>query len=576
MMRGRPDFAFGPRAIRLGRSRLRPGSSPRPRRPRPTRRGVVLLAVVVVVAVVLLVVAGMQGQATRTRASATTDARRVQQRLAAWAAVQAIMRDLAGERDVLLEGGDPAQPPETFDLWDDAGDVWVARVLPIGPGGARLAPEAARLDLGRITAADLVATGLVDASAADAVLAARGFVRPGAGASIIPAELAAARGVDPELVLGPLDELRIRGAASGDDGDLADRVRARLAGDAGVETLESLLTVHAIEPALQRDGVARIVLQRPWPDGLTERLDERFESGIGRLVESLVSEGLDLSNDGTLVRQLNEAGVEPPEWAPYLDALTTDPSPDHLGRLDINRAPVEALVTLPGIDEDAARLIVDTRASLGDDERWTPAWLVTQDIVSAEAYVAIHDRITTRSFTWRVRVAAGRRVAGADDDAPLRDVTVLEAVIDLGAPEPRIAELRDVSDLQLAAELLFELDAAGVRGDEAPADESGATAFGEGDDDEAGFGDEDFSPDPASAEGPPDLPDFRSEAERDPGDLPGSLESILDQVGGDGAGDSMRSEDPNRDGASDGAASGSGGGNSRPVRRRGGRWIGPG
>jgi hypothetical protein len=85
-------------------------------------------------------------------------------------------------------------------------------------------------------------------------------------------------------------------------------------------------------------------------------------------------------------------------------------------------------------------------------ERATIAWPAIAQIIPPEMYDSIGDKITTRSWTYRVRIAAGE-IPLDQPDALMTNRVVIEAVIDLSAPRPRIAYLRDISQLQTTARI---------------------------------------------------------------------------------------------------------------------------
>ncbi len=554
-----------PRPVRLRRPR---------RAPRAPRSGVVLVAVIVVVATALVIASGMVARSTSDRAAIAGEQRRVQQRIAAWSGVRATMAALAAERDRILDGDAPPAPPEESVLWESDGDEWIVRRLPLGPGGERIVAEAGKLDLATVTADRLLASGVLDPPTADAIIAARDAAAD--GRPIAAAELAAAPGVDPAAVLGPLEEVRTLTAAMGEPPDVAARVLDRLTAGR-LEAATDLLTVHAVEPAIQRDGTRRIAIPETWSDELGERLNERFGDGAGGVIRGLIEGGVRFDSDSVIVEQLVAFDVPPADWGPFLDALTTDPAGEHLGRLDLNRASVAALRTLPGIDEATARAIADAREGLPAEERWTIAWPVINGLVEPEAFAEIAGLVTVRSFTWRVRVAVGRRGLEDEPTDPLRDVTVLEAVVDLAAPRPRLAELRDVTHLELAARLVLAgLDGrGGAMAGLGAEDEGLAAAGGDGGFGVAGEGG-DADPFVPSFESPVpeadvgfggglvDPPDPASGGPEDPMDeAGGSMSGLADRPGGTGGGM-----------AADGGRGSSGGGGS--SRRRGARWLGPG
>lgn len=461
------------------------------RRPDAARPAFVLVAVIVILAVALLIVGGMVSRSSAERGAIIGTANRAEARAAAVAGLRVIAEELADGRDAVLAGGDPPEPAIETELFESGADVWVVRVLPVAADGSRMSPEAARVDLGLVTAADLESDGLIAPEVAAAIVRGRGNARIGTGPRTVAA-LAGVDGVDPEVILGPLDEIRTRDEASGAEADVGDRILARLAAGDG-EALVDRLTRHAVEPAVQRDGRRRIVLRGTWSEELGERLDERFGDGTGAAVRGLMQdEGVAFESDAEIVRQLIRFDIELEGWSEFLDVLTGDPAEEHVGRLDVNRADASALASLPGIDAATAEEIVEARDGLADDVLESRAWLVSEGLVEPEAFVEIVDRVTTRSVTWRVRIATGRRPLGDAADAPLRDLTILEAVIDLAAPRPRIAELVDITHRQLAAELVFDrLDWDETGGADAAIEFGGENVDGVDDGDVTGGADDD-------------------------------------------------------------------------------------
>ncbi len=539
--------------IAIVRRPRRPRHPRPPRGPRRPRRGVVLVAVILVVAVSILIASGMVARSTGDRLQLSGEQRRVQQRIAAFSGVRVTMAALAEDREAIFEGRSPLPPPEEDVLWTADGQEWIVRRLPVGPAGETIVAEAGKLDLAVVEREQLLATGVFDPDAVDAILAARDAAA-GRRLSAVE-ELAAAPGVDPGLVLGPLEDLRTRSAADGASRDVGERVLDRLRAGR-VETAADLLTVHAVEPAVRRDGRRRIELPlgRDLDAGAVRRdLEQQLAGGTptggqeGMVINTLLDGRTRLDRPGAVVSELLRFRMPPETWGPVLDAFSTEPADEHVGRLDLNTASAAALRAIPGIDEPTAEAIVDARDGLDADERWTIAWPVMRGIVEPEAFVAMADRLTTRCFTWRVRVAVGRRSASGGADERLRDVTVLEAVVDLTGPAPRLAELREVTHLELAARLVA-------------ADEVDAAVFGES----AEEFDAADAADAADAFSAPLVP-LPAPSAPPAGGLVGEPEPAPASTRPPGSGFSPASPPPAAGWASPPA----------PPRRRGARWIGP-
>ncbi len=409
------------------------------------RRSFVLVAVLVITASALLVATSLLFIIDANLAGSAFNRDRTQMRLLAWSGVQAVASRLDEQRDRILGGALPELDAE-FVIYERDGVVGMVRLLPVTPDDELLAPQAARLDLNHADAAALVATGLVEEADARAIITHRDAALGGTFQSV--AELLGVPGLDIETVYGPVAEI----AAAGDERDLGERVAHRLAG-AAPRGLADVVTVYGVEPAIQGSGVKRINLNTPWSEELGARVDRRFGPGAGAALRQIMDGGTSFRTEASIFQVLRFFGVDAQEWPQYADTLTAEAGDYHYGRLDINTAPVETLLTLPGIGEEEAAQIVRTRDGLSSEDRATIVWPLLREIVPAEAYDGLAGRITTRSWTYRVRIAASEVVAGREEESGpgATSPMVVEAVIDLCDPKPRIAYLREISHLRTAA-----------------------------------------------------------------------------------------------------------------------------
>jgi hypothetical protein len=290
---------------------------------------------------------------------------------------------------------------------------------------------------------------------------------------------------------GPVDQIG-QAAANGDRSD--DRVRG----------LCDAVTVYGFEPALQISGKLRINLNVPWSDELGSRVAERFGAGSSDTLKRIMDGGTVFDTEAKLFGVLNFFQMDPSDWPEIIDTFTSDDSELHYGRLDINTAPYEALMTLPGIEPEQAADIVRIRDDLSEEDRQTVAWPAIQGIVEAQAYEQLGGLITTRSWTYRLRLAAGEvdaddaRDSGTDD--AMSNAIIYEVVLDLSSPRPRIAYLREISWLRTAALIAanvgtLESDEPGSDPLDEPDRSSAAEAQGDADGDP-------FSDDPGFSEQP--------------------------------------------------------------------------
>jgi DNA uptake protein ComE-like DNA-binding protein len=500
-----------------------------------SRRSFVLIAVLVIVGGALLVTTSLVVLAQAETASLGNAGDQAQSRAVAWSGLQVLMHELDGQRDTILEG-DSAELEDSYTIYERGDTLGVIRLLPSGPGGAICQPEAARLDLNVVSAEDLEATTMIDPALAGAIIEARD-ARPGGRLHSV-AELLDVDGVTAEMLWGRPDDMLRDLETSLEDGGIVERNALRFG--ARPRGLADIVTVHAVEPALQRSGVRRINFNVPWSAELAQRIDERFGEGASTLVKSLIDQGSSFETEAGLYQVYVNFNVNPDDWPDSCDVITAESGPHHFGRLDINSAPLEAIQGLPGVTPDQAALIVDLRAQLDAESRATIAWPAIKRILEPDAYLELADRITARSWTYRVRIAAGE-ITADDPDAPIANPVIYEAIIDLADPAPRLAYLRDLSmqstalglamastDSGLAERRAFERDRAFDR-PEQPSDELEATIpdFGF---DELDFGgaDEASSPGMSMDDAPPvDGSDQQAppnagfdDANDDPGSMP--------------------------------------------------------
>ena len=447
------------------------GVSRRGRRTR--RRGVVLMAVLVVAGIGLLLAGTMLMLVRGETASSGRAAEAVRSRALAWSGVQAVLSELASQRPAILAGERPQLDPQYL-LGEEGPRLGIVRLLPAGPGGERISPESSRLDLATVTAEQLVASGLADEELAAAVIAARDAAK-GGRLDAVEGLLAASamqggdgRAIGGADLHGPLEALDLRGPLAGDEGELAERVLDRLDG-ARPRGLLDLLTVHAAEPWLDAEAKPRVSIRPPWSEAMEAAIEARFDERLAEAVRMVlageaiidgedIAEGLALDSDRDLIELLLRSGAEIDEARRIFDGLTFDPEPLRVGRLDLNTAPLEAIRTLPGIEQDQAAAIVETREQLSPQERLSPLWPAERGILRLEQYPEIIELVGVRSGCWRLRIACGT-VDAESPEGPIEQATVWEIVVDLSGEAARLAAIREITLLDLAAQLSLRLPA---------------------------------------------------------------------------------------------------------------------
>lgn len=414
-----------------------------------SRRAFVLLAVLVIVGCALLVATGVVFLAQADVAGSAGAADAAQSRALAWSGLQAVMSRLNDQRDRILNSELP-QLDEQYVIYETDDRLGVVRLLPMAAG--TFAPEAGKLDLNSVTAEMLANTGLIDQAAAAEITAYRDAGQSKRQFQSI-AELlrVPAAAITPEMIFGPIESISITDDAHRISSSPAERSAGRL-DDQPLRGLADVLTVFSIEPVLQRDGSLRINLNQPWSEALAERIERQFGTEAVSVLKGMMESGMRFENDAAIIRALRALRISPEQWPNIIDALTTTADQYRLGRLDINTAPLEALQALPGVSVEQAAQMASTRDELPQEQRQTIAWPVTTRILPEETLENLADLITTRCWIYRVRIAAGE-VAADEPEGPMRRPVVIEAVIDLSSPKPRVAYLRDVTSLQHAARI---------------------------------------------------------------------------------------------------------------------------
>jgi len=228
--------------------------------------------------------------------------------------------------------------------------------------------------------------------------------------------------------------------------------------------LKGLVTAGSYEPDSDNEGNPRVSI-----NGDADRLSEiGLSDETVRFIRFYRAEGKSFTHPSELLemryrlerRQEDEDGAVFPAgtWitsgvgerdlplvCDRLTAMGTRGRRMFMGLLNVNTAAAEALATVEGIDESAARAIVDIRSQLDGETKATIAWLYTQSVLDADSFKAAAPKLTARSFQYRIRsVGFG---------APCGRIRVIEAVVDLARGEPRISYLRDMTRLGVPVSL---------------------------------------------------------------------------------------------------------------------------
>lgn len=460
------------------------GRNVRRRRPRPRRRGVIILVVFVIISGAALIMTSLSFLGRAEMRSAALVGRTAQAQALAWSGVQAVMAELDAQRQEMLDGREP-QVTDSWSLYGTESERGMIQLLPLGPEDELIVSESAKLD---VNLADAESLAKIDAfltpDLALAIVAAR-QARPGGRFDSI-ADLLEVEGITADLLWGPLDKVQVqRAAASERDAEVhfERRLRSLQRGVAGPEPrgLADLLTVFSIEPVIQSTGRYRININAKYDDRMHRRIARRYGEELADTVRQFRENEPDLViTEKQWYDLLVLTESEDRQTDEYLDGFCLDEQKYAQGRVDLNRAPVEVLAALPGLDADLSAALVTEREAISARDRAGLAWPMAAGVLTEAQWAAAAPRLTWRTSAWRVRVL-GRILVGEDDEVEVAGECVYEAVIDFSSPQPRVAYLRDITMLETAVALRHLLPAPPAGGESDAGEADGRDDVPEGD-----------------------------------------------------------------------------------------------
>ena len=211
--------------------------------------------------------------------------------------------------------------------------------------------------------------------------------------------------------------------------------------------LHRFFTLHSRDWNVNRNNQPRLDINSapldPAPAGLSEEtitfLEAKRKLGepIASLID-LVDASLTVTEENQAQREL-KSGIAPGDLGQLMDRYTTDAQRVRPGRVNINTAPASILAQLEGIDEALGNAIVSTRQGLSPEASRSIAWLLEERLLDAGQFRQIEPRISARSFQFHVQVIGYALPSGR--------YCVIEAIVDLIGPKPRILYLRDLTKL---------------------------------------------------------------------------------------------------------------------------------
>ncbi len=147
-----------------------------------------------------------------------------------------------------------------------------------------------------------------------------------------------------------------------------------------------------------------------------------------------------------------KSGIDTTGIHSILDRCRTDPHDSYATHtINVNTASAEILALVKGVDESLAQSIVTKRRGVDPRRRLTTAWILREGLVDAARFKTVAPRLTSRGFQYRLHVVGF--------GVPSGRYRVLQAVIDVSPPRPRIVHLRDLTRHGLPFSLVEESDA---------------------------------------------------------------------------------------------------------------------
>lgn len=166
--------------------------------------------------------------------------------------------------------------------------------------------------------------------------------------------------------------------------------------------LLDFVTVWSREPNMQTNGLPRINVRRAKNQELVALLQERLGGDRAAQIQAAADP------HATSIRSVLEfyvvGGVTATEAPQIEDALTASSGPYIVGRVNVNTAPREVLVCLPGIGEKYADTLIATRKTKAPEDLESIAWIM--EVLDTQSAVLAGPYITARSYQVSADIAA--------------------------------------------------------------------------------------------------------------------------------------------------------------------------
>lgn len=170
-------------------------------------------------------------------------------------------------------------------------------------------------------------------------------------------------------------------------------------------------------------------------------LSQQGQTQITNILD-LVGASVPVQN-GTLQSPFSDDLISMSTYLPeLLDNMTINPSPVIPGRININQAPYEILMGIPGMDEEIVSLILEQRIPTPDPENPITrheTWILTQGLVTLDQMKTLSPFICGGGDVYRAQVV------GYFEDG--KAFSRHEVVLDATQPQPKVMLWRDLTEL---------------------------------------------------------------------------------------------------------------------------------
>ena len=147
----------------------------------------------------------------------------------------------------------------------------------------------------------------------------------------------------------------------------------------------------------------------------------------------------ELLRERTIDGVVEPSPLGPEHLAVLMDRTTMEPPEKQKlwGLINVNTAPARVLRCIEELTGEQIEAILETRDSLDMEQKATTAWLITEEVLDLETYIAIAPRITARGQQFMIESL------GFSDHVGM--VSRLQVIVDMVGPIAQTIYYRDLT-----------------------------------------------------------------------------------------------------------------------------------